>query len=462
MPRSDRRRTSRAQSWRCPTVSISTILSALTLAVFVLARAEAREPEVGTPLTQSQLVAGFLDSYLLPDSVLAEVANAERDTATAALLAAPDLSLQQRASLGREGSMASLKASLDLALIDPTRSLDVALAFNGSTMTNVEVLEERRSALRSFLALLVRLEHAEDTSAQLQDVLTTVRRVRPSWLSADVRSEEVRLDELEAATDARFALTDLETVERQTRDLRRDVAKASGMRSAQTRPILRDLRGFRVPTSDATVVDDETTLRACVYASVPVQRARLLAQWRNLTRDRDRSASLPSLTLRLEGALESIGAPGPASGSASLSLGMRIPTWQGMTGALDVSGSLAGAEQELSLGWPNRYRDPPPGTVVDVEAEVAAAADQANRDLLEDLATLADLRFKFSAVEALQLRMEPVWRSRAQGDDLAAIEAAHQRLAASMKRIDLEASIRLYRLDVAYVCQQLAPLTIAP
>lgn len=414
-----------------------------------------------TVLTQSQLVSAFLDSYVLPDSVLADLESADRATATAALLAAPDLSFQERATLGQDASMASLRASLELPLIDPTRSLEVAMALTGSDMTDVEVVEERDSALRNFLTLLVQLEHAEDTTAQLRDVLTTVRRVRPAWLAADGGLEDVPLEELEAATDARFASTDLATVERQTRELRRRIAETSGMHSAQTRPILSDLLGLRVPGGEALDIDDEAALRACVHASVPVRRARLLAQWRNLTSDRDRSSALPSLTLRVEAALGSNGAPGPASGSASLSVGMQIPTWQVMTGSLHVSGSPWGAEQELSLGWPNRYRDPQPGKAVDVEADVATAADLARRDLLEAIATIADLRSGFLAVEVLLLRMEPLWRSRAQGDDTDAIEAAHQRMAASMKRIDIETSIRLYRLDVAYMCQNLAPVSSA-
>lgn len=355
--------------------------------------------------------------------------------------------------------MVSLKASLELPLVDPTRSLEVALAMNGSSMTDVEVSDERRSALRSFLVLLVQLEHDEDTATQLRDVLTIVRRARPAWLAADDGLYEVRLEELEAATDARFALADLRAVERQIRSLRREIADTSGVRSAQTLPISSDLSGLRVPGSDPLEANDEAALSTCVHTSVPAERARLLARWRNLTRERDRSSALPSLTLQIEGGLGSSGARDPASGSASLSLGMQIPTWEGMTGALNISASPSGAEQELSLGWPNRYRDPRPSQTVDVEADVVAAAGHVHRDLLETLATLADLRSRLAAVEVLELRMEPLWRSRTQGGDMAAIEAAQQRMAASMKRIDLEASIRLYRLDVAYVCRSITSLT---
>lgn len=444
-----------------PWASASKVFAILALVAASCTPTEAREPLVATPLTQSQLVVGFLESYVLPGAVAADLESAARHSAAAALLAVPDLSFQERAASGQDGSMVSLKAALELPLVDPIRALEVALAMNGSSMTDVEVSDERRSALRSFLVLLVQLEHGEDTATQLRDVLTIVRRARPAWLAADNDLDALLLEELEAATDARFALADLRAVERQTRSLRREIAEASGVPSAQTRPISSDLSGLRVRGSDPLDVDDAAALSTCVHTSLPARRARLLAQWRNLTQERDRSSALPSLTLRIEGGLSSSGARGPASGSASLSLSMQIPTWEVMTGALNISASPSGAEQELSLGWPNRYRDPRPSQTVDVEADVAAATDQVHRDLLETLATLADLRSRLAAVEVLELRMEPLWRSRTQGDDMAAIEAAQQRMAASMKRIDLAASIRLYRLDVAHVCGSMASVTSA-
>lgn len=450
--------------------SASKVLAVLALLAVVHAAAEAREPMPAAPLTQSQLVARYLDAYVLPAQVIADLQAAARDREAAAMLAAPDLALQERATSGPDGSAVTLSASLEFPLIDPTRSLEVALAMNGSSMTGVEALEERRSDLRSFLVLLVQLEHAEDTAAQLREVLATVRRVRPSWVvTADGAADDpeggadaIRLDELEPATDARFAMADLATIERQTFALRREIADASGVRSAQTGPILRDLSVLRVPGDPLLDVDDDAAVRACVHASVSVRRARLLAERRRLTRDRERSSALPSLTLRVEGGMSSSGARDPASASAGLHIGMTIPTWEVMTGALNVSGSSSGFEQELNLGWPNRYRDPPPDPTVgakdDVGADAGAVEDQVYRDLLDTLATLADLRFRLAAVRALELRMEPVWRARAQREDMAAIEAARQRMATAVKRIDLEASIRFYRLDVAYLCRPLASL----
>lgn len=411
----------------------------------------AREPMPPTPLTQSQLVSAFMDHYQLPEELASELRRAAVLSASARLLGAPDLALRQRSELRSEGARASVSASLELPIVAPSLPLEAAIAEVGEALTMLDVADARMTATRAFLELLVRLQHAEDSTALVADALRVVRRTRPGWLATSERAEPVRLAELPAATDARLAEADLRALQRQVTGLRRAIAEHTGLGAATDRDILPDLPVLRVRASIPSAADSES-IQACLGTAMSVRRSRTVARWNALQRDREAVDGSPVLSLRIAGTYDAAG-EGPAlAGSATLGLSMRVPSWSPITSAFSLDVGPDGAEQDLDVGWPNRQRDPPPAPRTEPDTDLSLAVRELERALQEHLASIQDLRDRLHALDELRLRTRPLMLATDQEDALMPIDAARQLAKVGLQLVDLEAALRLEQVDLALAC----------